>query len=132
MTEGLEIDEAFSTFEDACAQGVLALLTCSDCGGVSMLPRPVCPVCLTQNLEWRRTIPVGAIRSVTRVHRTAAPDVAPGYRLGLLRLDAGPQLLARLEGPEITIDARAVVEFGPPGEDGHRLPIIRLEEHPHK
>jgi uncharacterized OB-fold protein len=119
---------AFPTFEAACAEGVLALLTCADCGERSLLPRAACPSCLSEDLDWRPTVPAGSIRSMTRVHRPASPDIAPGYRLALLRLDEGPQLLARLEGPEASIDARAVVVFGPPDAHGNRLPVIRLDE----
>jgi uncharacterized OB-fold protein len=37
---------------DAAAEGRLLLRSCSDCGTVHHYPRPFCPACWSENVEW--------------------------------------------------------------------------------
>jgi NAD(P)-dependent dehydrogenase (short-subunit alcohol dehydrogenase family)/uncharacterized OB-fold protein len=84
----------------AAAEGRLELQHCFDCATVQYPPRAVCLKCLSHRLEWRETDGAGELISDTVLHhsnelyyRARVP-----LRLGLVRLDAGPSLLAHLHG----------------------------------
>jgi NAD(P)-dependent dehydrogenase (short-subunit alcohol dehydrogenase family)/uncharacterized OB-fold protein len=84
----------------AAAQGVLTLQSCEECGAVLYPPRDACPKCLSVRL---RFAPVGdrgeliaetTVRTTTDVYfRERTP-----WRVGTVRLDAGPVVMAHLHG----------------------------------
>jgi uncharacterized protein len=118
-------EPVFSTFWDACAQGVLALLTCASCGHRALLPRPACPRCLSEELTWRLATPRGVVDATTTVHRPASRDVAPGYQLVLVRLVDGPALLARSEGARVAIEDQVAIGFAAADAQGRCVPVVR-------
>lgn len=120
--------DGFTTFWEAAAAGQLALLTCEACGHQRLLPRPICSECGSEELIWRVASRRGTVDSVTRVHRPPAAAAAPGYQLALVRLDAGPRLLTRVEPGEVAIGDPVEIAFLPPGDDGRRLPVAHAPE----
>jgi len=84
----------------AAAEGRFELQTCHDCGTVQYPPRSACHKCLSHRLEWRETDGAGELISDTMLHHSNElyyRERVP-LRLGLVRLDAGPSLLAHLHG----------------------------------
>jgi uncharacterized OB-fold protein len=84
----------------AVAEGRFELQACHDCGTVQYPPRSACVKCLSHRLAWRELDGAGELISETRLHhsnelyyRARVP-----LRQGLVRLDAGPSVLARLHG----------------------------------
>lgn len=82
------------------AEGRFALQVCATCEAVNYPPRDVCEKCLSDALRWRDVDPDGAIVAMTtmrvsgeRWFRERAP-----WRTALVRLDAGPKVIAHLHG----------------------------------
>jgi NAD(P)-dependent dehydrogenase (short-subunit alcohol dehydrogenase family)/uncharacterized OB-fold protein len=84
----------------AAAEGRFELQTCFDCGTIQYPPRSACVSCLSHRLEWRAVDGVGELISDTVLHHSNElyyRERVP-LRLGLVRLDVGPILLAHLHG----------------------------------
>jgi NAD(P)-dependent dehydrogenase (short-subunit alcohol dehydrogenase family)/uncharacterized OB-fold protein len=84
----------------AAALGRFELQVCGQCGAVQYPPREACHRCLSDTLRWREQSGLGELLSTTTVHlsqdlffRERVP-----WRLGLVRLDAGPTVVAHLHG----------------------------------
>lgn len=84
----------------AAARGALRLQTCAACGTVAYPPRDACPECLSTRLDWREVPGAGQIIAETTVQTTTDAyfrERTP-WRVGTVRLDAGPVLMAHLHG----------------------------------
>jgi NAD(P)-dependent dehydrogenase (short-subunit alcohol dehydrogenase family)/uncharacterized OB-fold protein len=84
----------------AAAQGRLALQVCAECGAVQYPPREACHRCLSPELPWRPQDGAGELlASTTLAHsndlyfRERLP-----WRLGMVKLDAGPSVMVHLHG----------------------------------
>jgi len=105
---------------------------CRSCDQLIMYPKPFCPSCLGEDLDWRTSKGKGEIYTVT-VQRAGAPsgfeDQLP-YVLAVVRLDEGVQLMSRIVGDGAEgarCGDRVVVDFQEaPGADVV-LPVFRLE-----
>jgi uncharacterized protein len=112
-----------TAFRDGLERGELLLQTCNPCGHVIMYPRHRCPRCHSDDLGWRASGGAGVLHSFTVV-RAVPPkgfeDDVP-YALGVVKLDDGAQLLARLApGDDGTWDDYACdvrVRFAPAGPE---------------
>jgi uncharacterized OB-fold protein len=116
-------------FWTGCAAGELRLPRCRACGTVHFYPRPACPGCGGDDLEWIVASGRGTVHSTTVVHRSFwgdawAADVP--YEVALIRLDEGVQLVSTVIGVppgDVHIGMRVTVEFEPRGESW--LPVFR-------
>ena len=94
----------------AAAHGCLRLQHCVECGAVAYPPRDACPGCLSNSLEWRDTSGAGEVLAETMVHIT--PDTyfreRMPWRVGTVRLDLGPMLMAHLHG-DVVVPGRVAV-----------------------
>jgi len=82
----------------AAAMGRFELQQCTDCGAVSYPPREVCPRCAGARLRWREQSGAGELLADTTLHHSNDlffRERLP-WRLGLVRLDAGPTLMVHL------------------------------------
>jgi NAD(P)-dependent dehydrogenase (short-subunit alcohol dehydrogenase family)/uncharacterized OB-fold protein len=84
----------------AAARGVFELQVCRDCGATQYPPREACFACLSERLVWKAQDGLGELISETTLHlsyelffRERTP-----WRLGMVRLDGGPVLIAHLHG----------------------------------
>ncbi|WP_326537409.1 SDR family NAD(P)-dependent oxidoreductase [Pseudorhodoferax sp.] len=84
----------------AAAEGRLALQTCAECGAVQYPPREACHQCLSAALPWRTQSGAGELLAETVLahsndlfFRERLP-----WRLGMVRLDAGPSVMVHLHG----------------------------------
>jgi NAD(P)-dependent dehydrogenase (short-subunit alcohol dehydrogenase family)/uncharacterized OB-fold protein len=87
----------------AAAQGRFALQHCEDCGSVIYPPRDACPGCLSQRLAFRDADARGTLLAETTVRVSADPyfrERVP-WRIGSVKLDAGPVLIAHLHGDTV-------------------------------
>lgn len=82
-------------FWDALEDGQFLLQRCRDCGEAYFPPAPVCPRCHAEAVEWIESDAAGELYAFTRQHRTA-PGVRSPVVLGVVELDEGPRLLARV------------------------------------
>ena len=84
----------------AAAEGRFELQACADCGAVQYPPREACCRCLSPRLRWRKQSGEGRLLSATTLHHSNDlffRERLP-WRLGLVRLDAGPTLMVHLHG----------------------------------
>lgn len=84
----------------AAAEGRFALQHCAECGTVQYPPRDACSHCLSCELVWRDTETGGVVIAETRIHASPDPyfrERLP-WRMGTVKLDAGPIALAHLHG----------------------------------
>ena len=89
-------------FNDALAAGTLVIQRCNACGEVNMYPRYRCPACQSADLGWQQSEGTGVLLTYA-VIRAVPPKGFESdlpYAVGVVRLDEGVQLLARLEPAE--------------------------------
>lgn len=97
----------------AAAEGRFDLQVCACCGEVQYPPREACRTCLSDDLAWREQDGRGELLAVTHLHHSNDlffRERLP-WRLGLVRLRAGPSLVAHLHGDvqgpgEVRLSAR--------------------------
>ena len=84
----------------AAALGRFELQQCRACGSVQYPPREACQKCLSTQLAWRAQPRGGELLSETVLHHSNDlffRERLP-WRLGLVRLDCGPTVVAHLHG----------------------------------
>jgi NAD(P)-dependent dehydrogenase (short-subunit alcohol dehydrogenase family)/uncharacterized OB-fold protein len=84
----------------AAAEGRFEIQTCFDCATVLYPPRSACAKCLSHRLEWREVDGAGELLADNMLHHSNElyyRERVP-LRLGTVRLNAGPILLAHLHG----------------------------------
>jgi NAD(P)-dependent dehydrogenase (short-subunit alcohol dehydrogenase family)/uncharacterized OB-fold protein len=82
----------------AAALGRFQLQVCADCGAVQYPPRETCHRCLSERLPWTDQTGSGELIAETTVHLSQDSffrERAP-WRIGMVRLDVGPTLIAHL------------------------------------
>jgi NAD(P)-dependent dehydrogenase (short-subunit alcohol dehydrogenase family)/uncharacterized OB-fold protein len=95
----------------AAAEGRFALQTCADCAAVQYPPREACHRCLSVRLRWRAQDGAGTLLATTILHHSNDlffRERLP-WRLGMVRLDAGPTVVAHLHGDVGGAPARVTV-----------------------
>lgn len=100
----------------AAAEGRFELQVCADCGAVQYPPREACGRCLSAALRWRPQDGAGELLATTTLEHSNDlyfRERLP-WRLGLVKLDAGPSLMVHLHG-----------EVAAP-EAGQPLPRLRV------
>ncbi len=84
----------------AAAEGRFELQVCQDCAAVQYPPREACHACLSAWLRWQPQSGAGQLLAATTLHHSNDlffRERLP-WRLGLVRLDAGPTLMVHLHG----------------------------------
>jgi NAD(P)-dependent dehydrogenase (short-subunit alcohol dehydrogenase family)/uncharacterized OB-fold protein len=82
----------------AAAEGRFALQVCADCSTVIYPPRDACPSCLSARLPYRDVESGGTLIAETTVRVSPDPyfrERVP-WRVGTVKLDAGPMVVAHL------------------------------------
>jgi len=92
------------------------LQVCGECGAVQYPPREACVRCLSVQLTWKAQDGHGELIAETKLHHSLDPffrDKLP-WRVGLVRLDAGPIVLAHVHGAlphaSVRVRLKAVVD----------------------
>ena len=115
-------------FWDALSDGRFVLPVCADCDEAFFPPAPVCPRCHADAVEWVESDAEGSLYAFTRQHRTA-PGVDEPAVIGLVELDDGPRLLARIAADYDALDIGLRVRIHPCAYDGN-VDRGRLEDRP--
>ena len=125
----------------AAAEGRFELQACGQCGEVQYPPREACRRCLSDDLAWREQQGHGEMLAVTELRHSNDlffRERLP-WRLGLVKLDDGPTLVAHLHGDvagpgEVRLGARldragrAVIIAFPTRETPHMADDAQLRE----
>jgi len=84
-------------FWDAAKRHELMLQRCEKCSKFIYYPRPRCPYCMSDQLQWQRLSGLGKIHSFTVVHRASNRSFADGpYVLAIVELAEGPHLTTNI------------------------------------
>ena len=84
----------------AAALGRFELQVCRDCSTVQYPPREACHCCLSARLDWKLQSGEGELISATTLYHSHSEffrERLP-WRLGMVRLDSGPTVIAHLPG----------------------------------
>jgi uncharacterized OB-fold protein len=115
-------------FWDATRQGRLLLPWCPRCETFFWYPRPVCPTCLDEGVEWRPARGTGVVHAVSVHHKAGmGRDPADGpYAVALVELPEGVRLLTNVVGvaPDEVAVGDAVGLAWHELSDGRRLPMF--------
>jgi uncharacterized OB-fold protein len=119
-------------FWEACARGELALQRCVPCARWYFPPRPFCPTCWSDDVEWRAVSGRATLHSYVINHRPAPgfEQDAP-YAIAVVQLEEGPRLMSNIVGIEnapehLVLDMALTVTFERRGE--LHLPQFRPAE----
>ena len=97
----------------AAAMGRFELQQCKDCGTVQYPPREACQKCLSTKLVWKDQPDGGELLARTVLHHSNDlffRERLP-WRLGLVKLDCGPTVVAHLhEAAEKKVRVRAMLD----------------------
>lgn len=118
-------------FFDALREGRLATTRCRPGGHLTFPPKFVCPRCWSRDVEWFDLAGTGMLRTFTEVWAAPTPFAAEvPYLLGLVDLDEGVRLLARVDGgfDDHVLDERVEVVV----RDGRPVPLFAFRRAEHQ
>jgi hypothetical protein len=94
------LDPDLEVFWDGTREQRLLLPRCRSCGELFWYPRPTCPHCLSDDLEWTAASGPGTVHAVSVMHRPANPFMADRtpYAVVLVDLDEGVRLMSNVVG----------------------------------
>lgn len=101
---------------------------CTACGAFFWYPRPVCPTCLGDGVEWREAAGTGVVHAVTVLHRPGAgrdPKDGP-YAVAIIELAEGVRMLSNVVGvapDEVAVGMPVRVAWRAL-QDGRKLPMF--------
>lgn len=92
----------------AAAEGRLMLQVCEQCQAVQYPPREACQRCLSEHLPWREVDGAGELLAITILRHSNDlffRERLP-WRVGMVKLDHGPTVIAHLHGDVTEAPAR--------------------------
>lgn len=111
-----QVEDETRPYWEAARQGRLLVKRCNACGVVHHYPRPFCPSCWSEDVEWLDASGRGTLYTYSVVFRN---DLAPfdqwgAYVPAIVELDEGPRLMTNIVGAEpadLAVGMPVVVEF---------------------
>jgi uncharacterized OB-fold protein len=101
-------------FWEAARRHELTLQQCGACGKFIYYPRPLCPHCFSDRLEWKKVSGRGTVYSYTvaRYSPTPAFKEVP-FVLAIVELDEGPRMTTNVVAPpeQVRIGMPVTVAF---------------------
>jgi|SRR5690242_19584531 uncharacterized OB-fold protein len=101
-------------FWEAARRHELALQQCAGCGKFIHYPRPRCPECFSDRLEWKKVSGRGTIHSYTVAHFSPAPAFTEiPFVLAIVELEEGPRITTNIVAPpdEVRIGMPVLAAF---------------------
>ncbi len=112
------LDDDSAPHWEAASRGELRIQRCTACRGWRFPPRPRCPRCGSDAVEWARVSGRGTVYSFVVAHAPVLPSFAARvpFAVALVELDEDPQLrvVGNLPGvplAELQIGMRVEVDF---------------------
>lgn len=90
------------SYWNAARERRLVIRKCKACGELHFMPRHLCPVCWSDDLEWLNSKGIGRVHSFSIIRRasdTAFTSRVP-YVVALVELDEGPRMMANILGDD--------------------------------
>jgi uncharacterized OB-fold protein len=75
---------------------------CQSCGALHLPPRPLCPACYSEEMEWEQVSGKGKLVAFTSIHIAPSAMIEAGYGrdnpycTGIVQLDRGPAISAQI------------------------------------
>jgi len=119
-----------ATYWQSAKEGKLVLRRCNSCGELHFMPRYLCPVCWSTDLEWIEAKGKGTVHSFTIIRRASSQafaSLAP-YVVALIDLAEGPRMMSNIVGDgalDVAIGDSVTLEFE--DREGSKLPQFALE-----
>lgn len=116
-------------FWDGCAAGELRLQRCRPCGEHYFPPRPFCPRCLSDDVEWTTVSGRGSLHSYVINERPAPGFEADApYAIAVVELDEGPRMMSNIVGvantpDDLVLDMALEVTFE--ARNGMSIPLFQ-------
>jgi uncharacterized OB-fold protein len=115
----------------AAAQGVLLVPKCLACARAFWHPRPRCPHCGSDQVDWITASGKGSVHTFTVVRQSGDPYFKSRlpYMVAMVELDEGPRMMSNIVdcAPEkLAIGMRVAVLFeAAAGTEGIAIPLFR-------
>ena len=109
-------DESTEPYWAATRDGKLLVKRCGDCRRHHFYPRPFCPRCWSENVEWTEASGRGTVYTYSTVRVNDLPPFGEKvpYHVAIVELDEGPRLMTNLvdcEAEDIRIGMPVEVTF---------------------
>lgn len=123
------VDDDTRPYWEACADGRLLVQWCGACGRPHHYPRPFCPHCWSDDLEWRPSSGRGRLHTWSVVFRNDAFPFSTRvpYVPALVDLDEGVRMMTAIvdaSPDDLMVDMPVEVVFEPL-TDGIAAPMFR-------
>jgi uncharacterized OB-fold protein len=114
---------------EAANRGELRLPRCRSCDELIFYPRPFCPRCLGDDLEWETLSGRATLHSYVISYRPPPgwEDQVP-YVIAIVRLDEGPTMMSNVVGVEPTPEALPIdlaLEVAFEARGNQQVPVFR-------
>jgi uncharacterized OB-fold protein len=109
-------DAETQPYWDGARDGKLLIKHCNSCGRAHFYPRPFCPHCWSDDVEWQEASGRATLYTYSIVRRNDLPpfpDRVP-YVAAVVDLEEGPRMMTNVEGCEeadLAIGMDLVVDF---------------------
>lgn len=114
-------------FWQAAQEGRLLIQYCGACHRNVFYPRPICPHCWSDALEWREASGRARLKSFSEVWKPGHPGwaaVTPFF-VGLVTLEEGPTMLSQILTGESRVRIGDGLVFSPRQVGGRVLPFFQ-------
>ena len=129
-----ETRNAGAAFWSKAAEGALVVPKCMECGRTFWHPRPRCPHCGSERVEWIRVSGKGAVHTFTVVRQSGDPyfKTKVPYAVAMIDLDEGVRIMTNVVDTPLealAVGMRVEVLFEGAG-GGIAIPLFRAERRP--
>lgn len=92
------IEDESAPFWDGLKDGKVLIKRCSACGAHHFYPRPFCPTCWSDEVEWVEASGRATVYSYSTVYVNDLPPFGPQvpYVAAVVDLEEGPRMMTRL------------------------------------
>ncbi len=120
-----------AVYWQSAREGKLVLRRCKSCGETHFMPRYLCPVCWSTDLEWIEAAGKGTVHSFTIIRRASSPafTALTPYVVALIDLEEGPRMMSNIVGDgalDVQIGDGVALQFE--DREGAKLPQFSLEK----
>ena len=105
-------------FWDGCRAGKFLVRNCNACGEDHFYPRPFCPKCWSDDVEWKQASGRATLYTYSIVHQNDLPpfNERVPYVAAVVELEEGPRVMTNIEGvpfEDLRVGMPVVVDFKP-------------------
>jgi uncharacterized protein len=110
------VEDESRPYWEAAKQGKLLIKKCNACGEVHHYPRPFCPSCWSEDVEWLEVSGRGTVYTYSIVFRNDLPPFNEWgtYVPAVVQLEEGPRLMTNIVGvakEDLRVDMAVQVSF---------------------